>query len=119
MIRRCGHRVVIPAKRGSSDFGFFFASNAFAFGELLFFEGSQRKVTAPSRDLLALMLGAPPRAWPSTCVGFASNAFAFGELLFFDSAQRKVTKRKGAFPTQLNRQLESSTDFQTRHPWLG
>jgi len=55
------------------------------------------------------------------CLGFAfrSNAFAFGELLFFEGLQRKGNQKKAAFPTELNRQSESSSDFQTRHPWLG
>jgi hypothetical protein len=48
---------------------FFFTSTAFAFGESLFFEWLQRKVTAPPRNTLALMPGAPPRAWTSSFVG--------------------------------------------------
>jgi hypothetical protein len=45
----------------------FLASNAFAFGELLFFEGLQRKVTAPPKDPAALLPGAPPRAGTLGC----------------------------------------------------
>jgi hypothetical protein len=37
-------------------------SNAFAFGELLFFGRLQRKVTAPRKDPDPLLPGAPPRA---------------------------------------------------------
>jgi hypothetical protein len=92
-------------------------SNALAFGESLFFEGPQRKVTAPRQDPLASISGAPPRAAKPGCD--VLNAFAFGELLFFEGPQRKVTKRKRPFPTRRNRQSGSSTDFQTRHPWLG
>jgi hypothetical protein len=92
-------------------------SNALAFGESLFFASAQRKVTAPRQDPLASISGAPPRAAKPGCD--VLNAFAFGELLFFEGPQRKVTKRKRPFPTRRNRQSGSSTDFQTRHPWLG
>ena len=52
------------------------ASNAFAFGELLFFGGLQRKVTAPRKDPLALRPGAPPRARAFSCDVLAPTAFA-------------------------------------------
>jgi hypothetical protein len=67
------------------------ASNAFAFGELLLFEGLQRKVTAPRKDRFRCC---PPRRRALRCVNAAlkeSSAFAFGELLFFERLQRKVT----------------------------
>jgi hypothetical protein len=54
-------------KQGFSVFGFVFTSNAFAFGELLFLEGLQRKVTAPRKGPLALLTGAPPRAGLLIC----------------------------------------------------
>jgi hypothetical protein len=50
-------------------------SNAFAFGELLFFEGPQRKVTAPLQDSAAPVFGAPPRAALSRHRG---SALSFG-----------------------------------------
>jgi hypothetical protein len=44
-----------------------YVKNAFAFGELLFFEGPQRKVTAPRKGPLAVLPGAPPRAGLLIC----------------------------------------------------
>ena len=122
--------VSVPRRRESSDFALALARHPREGGDpvsalaLLVIpakagiHGRCFQLVIPAKRKASSSSSPQRRGSSDFALSFTSNAFAFGELLFFERPQRKVTKRKRPFPTRRNRRSESSTDFQTRHPWL-
>jgi len=91
-------RLVIPAKAGIQCLGFVFTSNAFAFGELLFFEGLQRKGNRAATEHVYVDIRCAAARWDTRLRCYGLKRFRLRRVTFLCKRPKKSNQKKGRFP---------------------